>query len=151
MKLYTVGYEGFDIEDFVSFLVKKGVRRIIDTRKNPISRKKGFSKNKLAEALSKENIDYFHLPGLGTPSAWRKLEQKGEISREKMFNDYVEQVLPKAENELSMVQELARQKRSALLCYEAEPTDCHRHFVAEELKHRENNLQVIDLIRPHET
>ncbi len=72
MKIFTVGYEGQDIQDFVDFLAKNKITIIADVRKNPVSRKKGFSKNKLAESLATQKIGYMHLPNLGVPSAWRK-------------------------------------------------------------------------------
>lgn len=136
-KLYTVGYEGLDIDDFVSFLARKKIKRIIDVRKNPISRKKGFSKNKLAAALAEKKIDYVHFPALGTPSAWRKLEQKHLITREKMFEDFAEQIIPQAQDDIAKIRDLLKEKNSALLCYEADHTDCHRDFVAKEIKKKE--------------
>jgi uncharacterized protein (DUF488 family) len=148
MKLFTVGYEGFEIEDFVPFLAKNKVRRIIDTRKNPVSRKRGFSKHKLAAALAEKKIDYFHFPQLGTPSAWRKLEAKHLISREKLFKDYVDQIIPQGKEDILKIRELMKEKNSALLCYEADHCDCHRHFIAKEVKKKERGqLEIVNLER----
>lgn len=146
MKLFTIGYEGFEIEEFTAFLAKKRIRRLIDTRKNPVSRKKGFSKHKLAAALAEKKIDYFHLPGLGTPTEWRHQEQRGEITREKMFRDYVKKVLPKAEEDLDLARELAEERTSVLLCYEADAGDCHRFYVARAIQSQD--LEVVHLSRP---
>jgi uncharacterized protein (DUF488 family) len=134
MKVFTVGYEGYDIDDFVKYLKKRGVKLIADLRKNPISRKKGFSKNKLAENLRARNIDYRHLPGLGVPTHWRQQAKAEQITREKMFQDYVKQILPAAKVELKELKELASQGGLALLCYEKDYKDCHRYFVAKRLR-----------------
>lgn len=146
MKFYTIGYEGSDIQDFVRSLWKQGVRRIIDVRKNPVSRKKGFSKNRLAAALAESKIDYVHLPGLGMPREWRLKAKNKEITRAKMFRDYEKKVLPKEQGEIREVIRLMREKPSALLCFEDDPLDCHRHWVAEEvLRHEKKGTKVIDL------
>ena len=152
MKLFTIGYEGFDIDEFVAFLARKKIRRVIDARKNAVSRKKGFSKNKLAEALGAKKIEYLHLPGLGVPKEWRKQTETHSLSRERMFENYRKKILPKATEELSLVGTLIAEKNSVLLCYEADPLDCHRHFAAEAVKKRlKGQLEVIDLIRPKKT
>ncbi|HRO68233.1 MAG TPA: DUF488 domain-containing protein [Pseudobdellovibrionaceae bacterium] len=140
---------GFEIDEFVSFLARKKIRRLIDVRKNPVSRKKGFSKNKLAEALSGKKIEYIHVPGLGVPKEWRKRAEKHEITRQEMFLDYRKKVLPAAREELALVQKLLEEKNSVLLCYEADAADCHRRFAVEALRKRmKGDLEVVDLKKP---
>ena len=43
-KLFTIGYEGRNIEEFISHLKNFNIPRLIDVRKIPLFRKKGFSK-----------------------------------------------------------------------------------------------------------
>src|SRR5215475_5885808 len=62
-----VGYEGRTIDDFVVDLAARGVEVLADVRLTPISRKKGFSKRQLAQALAAVGITYQHLPELGNP------------------------------------------------------------------------------------
>ena len=108
MELYTVGYEGLEIDEFTSFLRKNKIQIIADLRKNPVSRKKGFSKYKMAEQLELKKIAYAHFPALGTPSAWRKLENEGKISRKKMFEDYVEKIIPQGIKEIETLRKLIK-------------------------------------------
>ena len=142
MKLRTVGYESCDILPFVTYLKSQKVDLVIDIRKNPLSRKKGFSKNKLAENLKTKKIQYLHMPGLGVPSAWRKLAKAHFISREKMFNDYVKKILPLQKNDLTEILRLAKINSVTLLCYEADALDCHRNYVAKNLKRKAKGLQM---------
>ena len=86
-KLLSVGYEGLTIAEFCSLVSKAKVDVICDVRKNAISRKKGFSKNKLKEALAGVDIGYVHLPSLGIPSEKRKLART-ERAWEKMLSEY---------------------------------------------------------------
>lgn len=146
MKIYTVGYEGSDIEDFVAFLKRKKIRLVVDVRKNPVSRKKGFSKNKMAENLALKKIDYLSIKNLGVPTQWRKLAKEEVITRKRMFADYQKIILPKAQQELHDLLELSKKSRVAILCYEADPSDCHRSFVAREMKKMSRGkLEIFDL------
>jgi uncharacterized protein (DUF488 family) len=146
MKLYTLGYEGQEIETFCKKLKRSGIRCIADLRKNPISRKKGFSKNKLAEHLKSYGIKYLHFGGLGVPTAWRQQAKAKSITRKKMFLDYRKRIIPKHLSEIEILRVLVQFKGLALLCYEREALDCHRHWVSEKIKRLEKgNVSVVDL------
>lgn len=144
MKIYTIGYEGGDIQQFVATLKKNKIKSLIDIRKNPVSRKKGFSKNKLAQAVAEEGIRYFHFGDLGVPSAWRKEAKEEIITRAKMFKKYSKEILPANQDKIEEIVGIAKKGRSALLCYEKDAHDCHRHYLTEEIS-KQMELQVIDL------
>lgn len=59
--LYTIGYEGRNLNEFVSRLKYSGISTLVDVREIPISRKKGFSKTTLSQFLREYDIDYLHL------------------------------------------------------------------------------------------
>ncbi len=129
-RLYTVGYEGLSLVDFVHRLNENGIAAIIDVRRNPISRKKGFSKTALSDRLQIEGIGYFHLPNLGIASNLRKnLETRSDY--EKLFAYYTAELLPEAKEEVKRIQFLLiRFRRAALLCFERDHELCHRHCLA---------------------
>ncbi|WP_413291081.1 DUF488 family protein [Bdellovibrio sp. HCB337] len=145
MKIFTVGYEGASIEQFVSFLNREGIELIADVRKNPVSRKKGFSKRQLAAHLGEKNIEYLHLPGLGMPTEWRKKAKAQIITRQRMFQDYVKKVLPKQSEEIQLLRKLLREKKTCLLCFEADPSDCHRRNISDEIQRVDKKVKVEDL------
>lgn len=146
MRLFTVGYEGSTIDEFTEVLKKNRVKCVADLRKNPVSRKRGFSKKLLGENLKAKGIEYIHFPGLGTPTEWRKSAQKGLISRERMFRDYAKKIIPKNPQDIEKLQNLMRKKGLALLCYEADASDCHRSYVADKLARNKNDkVKVINL------
>ena len=76
--IYTIGYEGTDIDRFVASLKAAGVKRIADVRAVPISRKRGFSKKRLSARLKLEGIDYLHFIGLGDPKPGREAARIGQ-------------------------------------------------------------------------
>src|SRR5690349_11148793 len=69
--LYTFGYEGLSIESFIARLEASEVSAVLDVRALPLSRKRGFSKNSLNEALNEARIKYAHLPTMGCPKPIR--------------------------------------------------------------------------------
>lgn len=144
MTLFTIGYEGSEIGQFVKTLTKNKIKCLIDVRKNPVSRKKGFSKSKLAQALAEEGIEYLHYGDLGVPSAWRKEAKAEIITREKMFKKYAKEILPANQDEIDEIIRVAKKKKSVLLCYEQNALDCHRHYLTERIK-KQTKVKIVDL------
>jgi uncharacterized protein (DUF488 family) len=128
MKLFTIGYEGSTQDQFVAALQSAGVERVIDVRAVPLSRKPGFSKTALAAALRAAGIDYVHLKALGTPPEGREAARKGNrAGLERVYAGQLE--LPEALGQAAEMLELAREKPSALLCFERDPGMCHRSLL----------------------
>ena len=141
MRIFTLGYEGVTQAEFLAALKEARVERVIDVRAVPNSRRPGFSKNLLKNALAEDGIDYVHLRALGTPADGRAAARAGR--HEDLKRIYAGQLeLPEAMAESAKMVELAREKRSALLCYEREPDGCHRSLL---IKSALPGAEVIDL------
>jgi uncharacterized protein (DUF488 family) len=124
-RVFTIGYEGATQPELIAALQAAGVECVIDVRAVPLSRKPGFSKKVLAAGLKEAGIDYVHLKALGTPPAGREAARKGQWDA--MNRIYAGQLeTPEAGAEAARMVELASEKRSALLCYERDPAQCHR-------------------------
>ena len=65
MKIYTVGYEGLDIDSFLSLLAENDIETVVDVREMPLSRKPGFSKKSLEAVLNLSGREYVHMVALG--------------------------------------------------------------------------------------
>lgn len=114
--------------EFLAALKDAGVERVIDVRALPLSRRPGFSKTPLRNALSEVEIDYVHLKALGTPSEGRSAARAGrQEDLERIYAGQLE--LPEAIVQAEQMRELAAEKPSALLCYEREPAGCHRSLL----------------------
>lgn len=125
MRIFTIGYEATTVGEFVDALRAAGVERVIDVRALPLSRRPGFSKTALDGALNEAGIEYVHLKALGTPAEGRAAARAGRHAD--MARVYAGQLeLPEAMVQAEQMLELAREKPSALLCYEREPQHCHR-------------------------
>jgi uncharacterized protein (DUF488 family) len=125
MRIFTIGYEGTTVAEFVAALQAAGVRRVIDVRALPLSRRPGFSKTPLRLALEEAGIEYVHLKALGTPADGRAAARAGRhADLQRIYAGQLE--LPEAMAQSAQMLELAREKPSALLCMEREPAHCHR-------------------------
>lgn len=129
-QLCTIGYEGKEISDFVSELQRAGVQLLVDVRRRPISRKKGFSKTSLSESLAAAGIDYLHIRDLGMPDELMPLRDYRE--NRLVLSEYRR----RGEERDALVEDIAdraRFERVCLLCFEHNHEHCHRGIIAEEL------------------
>jgi uncharacterized protein (DUF488 family) len=132
--LMSIGYEGLTIDAYIDKLIQNNVAVVIDVRRNPISMKYGFSKNRFRDYLCRAGIKYEHLPELGIESSQRK-NLKTEKDYQKLFTRYSSKSLPQQQEALQRIRQLTDQhKRVALTCFEAEPKSCHRHKITEYLQ-----------------
>src|SRR5437763_7944977 len=128
MRIFTIGYEGATVPEFVAALKAAGVDRVIDVRALPLSRRPGFSKSPLRAALEQAGIEYVHLKALGTPAEGRAAARAGRHKDlERIYAGQLE--LPEAIAQGGQMIELARERPSALLCFEREPAHCHRSLL----------------------
>lgn len=125
MRIFTIGYEGATVGEFVDALKSAGVERVIDVRAVPNSRRPGFSKTPLRNALAEAGIDYVLLRALGTPADGRAAARAGRHKDlERIYAGQLE--LPEAIAGGAQMLDLAQDKPSAVLCYERDPAVCHR-------------------------
>ena len=133
--LRTIGYEGATLAAFLAALAQAGVTTLIDVRDAPISRKRGFSKNDLAAALRTAGIAYVHLRWLGNPKPGRDAGRAGDIATYHRHY-FARLATPEAQAALDEAARLAEAGGACLMCFERDPTHCHRTLVANALAER---------------
>ena len=143
-QLFTIGYEGRDIREFVDRLKTYKVTRLLDVRQVPFSRKKGFSKSALQEILEAENIEYVHLQSLGTPTALRN-ELKENKDYDHFFDAYGK-YLSKHLGAVKEAYEFLSEGTNCIMCFERHPHECHRQVVAKKIKEYDGNGLLINHI-----
>jgi len=124
--VYSIGYEGKDIDMYLNQLVKHNVKLLCDVRRNPLSMKFGFSKNQLKGYCEKLGIEYLHFPEFGIESAKRKNLNDTE-DYDKLFAGYVKDVLPLRKPEIEKLNSvISSYNKVAFTCFEADYKSCHR-------------------------
>jgi uncharacterized protein (DUF488 family) len=136
--LFTVGYAGRTLDELLATLREAGVDRVVDVRALPLSRKKGFSKTPLSEALTRAGIDYMHVRAAGNPFRDDKNDAEHGLARYAGHVDAHPEVL----DELAVIVE---GHRAALLCMESDAARCHRSVLAARLCARAPATEVRDL------
>src|SRR5580658_7086561 len=132
LAVYTVGYEGIMVDALLDLLLRKGIRRLIDVRCNPIARRYGFHKATLCKLCSDVGIEYMHFPSLGVPSVWRS-DLSNQDAYERLFERYEKEILPKQRPAVEKVAGLVAEMPSALMCMEAAHDCCHRSRLGAEV------------------
>ncbi|MEJ7731355.1 MAG: DUF488 domain-containing protein [Polyangiaceae bacterium] len=122
-RLFTIGYAGKTLADLLAQLGAAGVTRVVDVRALPLSRKKGFSKTALAEALAGAGIEYVHLRAAGKPFREIKNDTERCLALYAGHLDAHPEVI-------ADVEEAVAGRGAALLCYEAAAAECHRSVLA---------------------
>lgn len=130
MHIFTIGYEGATQVELIAALRAADVALLADVRAVPLSRRPGFSKNVLANGLREAGIDYVGLKALGTPPEGRESARRGDHAT--LARVYAGQLdLPEAVVQGARLRDLARERVTALLCFEREPQGCHRSLLVE--------------------
>ena len=143
-RLFTIGYERLLPPELVNELEIAGVERLIDVRFRPQSRRPGMSKTRLGELLADHGIADAHRRALGTPPDIRWFYKHGRAAEGRdAFREHVETEHSEALDALA--QELDTAPPTALMCLEADPAVCHRRVLAEQLRNRRPELEVVDL------
>ena len=129
LAVYTVGYQGRTVDGLLDLLLRAGVRGVLDVRSNPVSRKYGFGGRTLARLCADVGLVYAHLPSLGVPSALRG-DLTSRAAYDTLFDHYEREILPGQGAALDQAASLMRERPMALLCFEADPSECHRGRLA---------------------
>jgi uncharacterized protein (DUF488 family) len=132
--ILTIGHSTRTSAELIEMLRAHDVHRVVDVRTIPRSRHNPqFNREELSAALRKAKIGYVHLKALGglrhasrdsINLGWRNASFRG-------FADYMQ--TDEFEGGLARLIELARAKRTAILCAEAVPWRCHRSLIADAL------------------
>lgn len=128
---YTIGYENLGFSDFADFLTLNKIKHIIDVREYPKSRKKGFSKNEMANYFESNGVVYHHIRELGSPSELRKKVRKDRDYKH-FFREY-QDYLATQETALEEISNIAKSGTTCIFCYEEDINQCHRKTISQYL------------------
>ncbi len=129
--LFTIGYEGISLEEYLNRLIKNDVKLLIDVRNNAMSMKFGFSKSQLLKYCNSLGIEYMHIPEVGIQSEFRQ-ELNSQADYDSLFNQYKLSTLSTTKSSQEKIFDLLLKKeRIALTCFEANICQCHRKHLSE--------------------
>lgn len=133
--IWTIGHSTRTLEEFLHLLKTFKIELLVDVRHYPGSRKfPQYNKESMSVSLPENGFEYKHIVELGgrrkvdpdsKNDGWRLASFRG-------YADYMEtQEFKSALNDL---QNLASEKRTAIMCAEAVWWSCHRSMISDALK-----------------
>jgi uncharacterized protein (DUF488 family) len=143
MKIFTIGFTKSSAQRFFSRLKHSGAKKVIDVRLNNVSQLAGFAKRDDLRYFTKElcGLDYEHVLDLApTQDMLDKYKKQGGD-----WDAYAEAFL--ALMEKRRIEDLERERLDGgcLLCSEATPHHCHRRLVAEYLRGKWSDVEIVHL------
>jgi uncharacterized protein (DUF488 family) len=143
-EIYTVGHSTHLIDEFIRMLDAFEIKQVVDVRTIPRSRHNPqFNEEDLREELGKHAIGYIRLKGLGglrnttktsINTAWKNSSFRG-------FADYMQ--TPEFTRAVDELIDLAKEKRTVIMCAEAVPWRCHRSLISDALLIRKIKVEDI--------
>jgi uncharacterized protein (DUF488 family) len=143
MKLFTIGFTKTPAEGFFSRLSKAHVKKLIDVRLNNVSQLAGFAKKEDLRYFAKAicGIGYEHLPELAPT---QDILDDYKISKG-AWSVYAEQFLNLMARRHIENLDRSHLDGGCLLCSEDKPHHCHRRLVAEYLKSKWGDVEIVHL------
>ena len=148
--LWTIGHSTRAIEEFIALLESREIRGLADVRRFPASRRHPqFGQEALAKSLAQAGIEYLHFPELGGRREPRP-DSPNTAWRHKAFRGYADYMMTDPfQTGMERLLELAKGKRTAVMCAEALWWQCHRGLIADYLKAR--GARVVHILGPKKT
>lgn len=137
-----LGYEGETIDGLIATLKGWGISTLVDVRLNAISRKRGFSKTALSQALAESDITYLHRPTLGNPRENRANYSESHSVAGDAARERFRLLLTTTEAGLAIdeIAALATNGRVAVMCFERSQLHCHRQQIIEAVLRKLDSL-----------
>jgi uncharacterized protein (DUF488 family) len=133
-EILTVGHSNHDESEFIELLQGAGVNLLADVRANPRSRYPQFNRSALAGTMKSIGIGY---APLGADLGGRREPQADSVNTaldEGPFRGYADHMASdQFDAGLGMLEDLARERRTAVMCAEADWTRCHRRLISDAL------------------
>lgn len=129
----TVGHSNHPLDRFLALLARHGVEALVDVRRFPGSRKHPhFNRDNLAASLQEAGVAYHWLEALGGRRPRQRDESPNGGLENQSFRNYADYMLTDAFRAgVESLLEVARAKRTAVLCAEGLFWQCHRRLVSD--------------------
>jgi uncharacterized protein (DUF488 family) len=132
LTVWTIGHGAVALDDLIALLHAAEIACVADVRRFPQSRRHPhFNRNRLAAALPAAGIDYRSMTELGGRRDPDGSEANAALT-DPAFRGYAD-YMQTAEfaSALERLLALARERRTAVMCAESKPEQCHRSLIAD--------------------
>jgi len=144
MRIFTIGFTKKSAESFFSLLNSSGASRIVDVRLHNTSQLAGFAKSEDLQYFLRAicRMDYLHLPNLAPTPQMLDAYKKHGGDWQVYENEFLE-LMKSRGIETAVAKEIVSD--ACLLCSEDKPDQCHRRLVAEYLRDKWGEVEIVHL------
>lgn len=145
MKLFTIGYEDKNAQEFFEILKEHKIECLVDIRIYPDHDGAKYANKRDLPYLLKElvNCDYvYNIQLAPTPKLLDDIHQDGDW--EKYVRGYTK-LMEERDIPQSLDRDLFEKQACCLLCFEATADQCHRRLAAERIREYWEDVEIIHL------
>lgn len=135
LKIWTIGHSNRPIDNFLELLGEHGIQVLVDVRSFPTSKIEHFKREELERWLPEYGIEY----------VWLSKEFGGY--RRGGYKRHMQSKLFREGRKLLL--EIAKAKRTCIMCMEVKPKYFHRRFISTYLERK--GVRVIHIIGKGQT
>ena len=145
MEIYTIGSGQKSASEFFGTLERAGIKRLVDIRLNNTSQLAGFTKKDDLRYFLRRILlaDYHHEPMLAPTQEILDAFKKSKGSWEEYEKSFV--ALMDDRKAEDIIERSLFELPTVLLCSEPKPDKCHRRLVAEYLKSKWGDVEIVHL------
>ena len=145
MKIFTIGFTKKSARTFFTKLRESGAQQVVDVRLNNVSQLAGFAKKDDLQFFLREicHMDYVHLPILAPTAEMLDTYKKKKGEWSAYERDFLA-LMKSREIENNITREQIAD--GCLLCSEEKPHHCHRRLVAEYLREKWTDLEIVHIV-----
>lgn len=124
--IWTIGHSNRSQKTFLEMLKENNIEALVDVRRFPTSKVEHFKKEAMEQWLPEQGIEYVWL---GEALGGYRLGGYKVYMRTRPFEDGIKRL-----------SEIARQKRTCIMCLEPHPKYCHRRFISTYLESEDTEI-----------
>jgi uncharacterized protein (DUF488 family) len=133
--LWTIGHSNRSIKYFVELLKTHKIEVLVDVRSFPTSKVEHFKREKMEQWLPENGVNYVWL---GRELGGYRRGGYKEHMRTKLFREGIKRLL-----------DIAREKRTCIMCMETNPKYCHRRHISTYLERK--GIKIFHILRKEQT
>lgn len=120
MQIYTIGHSNHSWETFLELLTRNGIELVVDVRAKPVSRFAPFANGPTLQGLLEDaGVGYEFMGGmLGGRRSYNTKDRQAFYDKMRGLDEF--------QDAIGQLASMASRRRTAILCSEEDPKDCHR-------------------------
>jgi len=145
MKIFTIGFEGKSAQEFLELIKDNNIEKLVDIRIYPNSSDAGFASQRDLPYLLREIARCAYSYRVDLAPTPKLLDDVHHDNDHEKYARGFNALMDKRGIPENLDRSFFEDQHSCLLCFEASPQSCHRNMVAERMRARWPDLEIVHL------